>query len=193
MRKFIFGFIVCMISFICLSSCVTTARTYDYDYHPYNEDENVVVIGETCYVYYTNPTTLFLNSLHVANGMYFYKHINRYLPVVFPYWEVWSPHRYFYYDRNHWAWRDRHSGYNHLEYRRSQHWVDHRKPHPNNHQIQPKRDVRPNKPNHNNRPSHPISRSQNKGVPSIRQNRTRTTVNHGSFNGEARTQHRGRR
>lgn len=112
--------------FTC-TSCVT-AQTFDTTYHPYDLEDNLVIENDVCYVYYTNPTTLFLNSLHIIDGAYYYWNVNKYIPVIFPKWEVWSPHRYFYYDRNRWLWRDRYH-YNHEQYRRNQHWIDHRKPH----------------------------------------------------------------
>lgn len=201
MRKLLLAMVVCLFSLTCFSSCVTTAHAYDYDYHPYNESENVVVVDEICYVYYTNPTTLFLNSLHIIDGAYYYWHTNRYIPVVFPYWEVWSPHRFFYYDRNHWTWRDRHHGYNHLEYRRSQHWVDHRKPKPHHvYHQRPHQNTKPHQPSHNVRPTNPTTHPRVNSQPhtsrsgsTFRPSSTRTTVNHGSFSGGARPQHGGRR
>lgn len=144
MKKFTLLLICGIMSLMLCTSCIASARAYDYD-----EIENVVVADEVCYVYYTNPTTLFLNSLHIINGAYYYWHTNRYIPVVFPCWEVWSPHRFFYYDKNHWAWRDRYHGYNHLEYRRGQCWVDYRRSnirHPNI--IRPNR-ITPIKPQSN--------------------------------------------
>lgn len=118
--------ILLVLAIICsLSSCVTTS-TIDTSYEPYDVENNVVINDNVCYVYYTNPSTLFLNSLHIVDGAYYYWYTDRYIPVVFPRWEVWSPHRYFYYDRNRWVWRDRFH-YDHNRYRREHHWVDYRK------------------------------------------------------------------
>lgn len=130
MKKIIlFIAVIATVMFTCVS-CVT-AQAFDTTYHPYDLENNLVVENDICYVYYTNPTTLFLNTLHIIDGAYYYWCVNKYIPVIFPNWSVWSPHRYFYYDRNRWAWRDRYH-YNHEEYRRNQHWIDYRKPHHSN-------------------------------------------------------------
>lgn len=142
--------ILFVLAIICsLSSCVTTSAI-DTSYEPYNVENNVVVNDNVCYVYYTNPTTLFLNTLHIVDGAYYYWYVNRYIPVVFPRWEVWSPYRFFYYDRNHWVWRDRFH-YDHNRYRREQHWMDYRKP---SHRMIPNNPrQRPNTHNNNKRPN----------------------------------------
>ena len=80
---------------------------------------------------------------------------------------MWSPHRFFYYDRNHWTWRDRHHGYNHLEYRRSQHWVDHRKPKPHHDYHQrPHQNTKPHQPSHNVRTTNPTTHHRVNSQPS---------------------------
>lgn len=118
--------ILLVLAIICsLSSCVATSAI-DTSYTPYDVENNIVVNDNICYVYYTHPSTLFLNSLHIVDGAYYYWYSDRYIPVVFPRWEVWSPHRFFYYDRNRWAWRDRFQ-YDHNRYRREHHWVDYRR------------------------------------------------------------------
>ena len=179
MRKLLTTIAVCLFTVTCFSSCVTT-KAVDISYHPYDLENNLVVENDICYVYYTNPTTLFLNSLYVIDGAYYYWHIDKYIPVVFPCWEVWSPYRFFYYDKNKWMWRDRYR-YNHIEYRKNQHWRDYRRP-----SIQSRPNTRPHQPNHTVRPTKPTTH------PRIN-NRTRTTVNHGSFNKGTRPQYGGRR
>lgn len=124
MKKFTF-ILVMLVTMFTLTSCATSAMAYETNGY---YDDNVVVVDNVCYAYYSNPTTVFLNTLHIIDGAYYYWHSNKYIPVVFPYWEVWSPHRFFYYDRNRWVWRDRYH-YNHAQYRRDNHWVDYRKPH----------------------------------------------------------------
>ena len=184
---------ICLFTLTCFSSCVTT-KAVDISYHPYDLEKNLVVENNICYVYYTNPTTLFLNSLYVIDGAYYYWHIDKYIPVVFPCWEVWSPYRFFYYDKNRWMWRDRYR-YNHMEYRKNQHWRDYRRPN-----MQPRPNTRTHRPNHNIRPTkhttHPHinnhtlpNRHDLSPVPSS----TRITVNHGSFNKGTRPQYGGRR
>ena len=129
-----------------LSSCVTTS-TIDTSYEPYDVENNVIVNDDICYVYYTNPSTLFLNTLYIVDGSYYYWHVDKYIPVVFPRWEAWSPHRYFYYDKNRWAWRDRYH-YDHNRYRREHHWIDYRKP---SHRMFPNKPRQhPNTINNNN-------------------------------------------
>ena len=179
MRKLLTTMAICLFTVTCLSSCVTT-QAMDISYHPYDLERNLVVENNVCYVYYRNPTTLFLNSLHVIDGAYYYWYIDKYIPVLFPYWEVWSPHRFFYYDRNRWMWRDRYR-YSHIEYRKNQHWRDYRRPN-----IQSRPNTRPHQPNHTVRPTKPATH------PRIN-NRTRITVNHGSFNKGTRPQYGGRR
>ena len=176
---------ICLFTLTCFSSCVTT-KAVDISYHPYDLENNLVVENDICYVYYTNPTTLFLNTLYVIDGTYYYWHIDKYIPVVFPCWEAWSPYRFFYYDRNRWRWRDRYH-YNHMEYRKNQHWRDYRKPN-TQHNLRPQP-----RPNHNIRPTKPTTRPQinNKPFPNghnikPRPSSTRITVNHGSFHGGRR-------
>lgn len=187
MRKLLTTMAICLFTVTCFSSCVTT-KAVDISYHPYDLERNLVVENDICYVYYTNPTTLFLNSLYVIDGAYYYWHIDKYIPVVFPCWEVWSPYRFFYYDKNRWMWRDRYR-YNHMEYRKNQHWRDYRRPN-----IQPRPNIRPTKPT--TRPhtrttvNHTLpNRYGIKPIPSS----TRITVNHGSFNKGTRPQYGGRR
>lgn len=118
MKKILLSLALAITVLGCFSSCITTAQAYSND--------SVIVEGDTCYVYYNNPSNSFLNTLHVVDGAYFYWYINRYIPVVFPYWDVWSPYRYFYYDMNRWKWRDRYHNYNHFDYRRFHYWRDYR-------------------------------------------------------------------
>lgn len=170
------AFILVMVTMLfTFTSCVTSAMAYGINGY----DNDVVVVDNVCYVYYTNPTTAFLNTLHIIDGSYYYWYSNRYVPVIFPRWEVWSPHRFFYYKRGSWMWRNRHQNYNHFEYRRTQHWVDHRRP-----------SVRPHQstPHFNNR--YVPNKSNGSG---FRPSSTRTTVNHGNFNRGIRPQHGGRR
>lgn len=87
-------------------SCIAT-NFVDSTYDTYNDENNVVINENVCYVYYANPTVEFLNTLHIVNGSYYYWSSNRYIPVVFPRWNSWSPNRYFYYDKGKWLWRDR--------------------------------------------------------------------------------------
>ena len=64
---------------------------------------------------------MFLNSLYVNDGRYYYRYADRYVRVVFPNWTDWSQDRYFYYERNRWQWRDRYN-YNNNNYRRDEPW-----------------------------------------------------------------------
>lgn len=114
MKKYIESFIVCMTILFGLTSCIDL-QAYDDTYRPYYNDNNVVVVGNTCYVYYDQPTTLFLNSLYVIDGSYYYRYSDRYVRVVFPNWREWSPNRYFYYERDRWLWKWR-SNYNYNGY-----------------------------------------------------------------------------
>lgn len=125
MKKLFLLFITLTVVIFPFSSCAN-AQVYgsQEEIHQFNND--VVVVNGVCYVYYSNPTTLFLNSLHITNGAYYYYHRGSYIPVIFPNWEVWSPHRFFYYNVDQWCWRDRYV-YNHNEYRRKQCWIDHRR------------------------------------------------------------------
>lgn len=191
MRKLLTTIAVCLFTVTCFSSCVTT-KAVDISYHPYDLERNLVVENDICYVYYTNPTTLFLNSLYVIDGAYYYWYIDKYIPVVFPCWEVWSPYRFFYYNKNRWMWRDRYR-YNHIEYRKNQHWRDYRRP-----SIQPR--PRTHRPNNNIRPTKPTTRPRinNHTLPNRHDlspvpSSTRITVNHGSFNKGTRPQYGGRR
>lgn len=144
MRKLV-SLIMLFAMLFVYTSCTSTvsAQTYGSDY--YGVDNDVVVVGDTCYVYYKEPTTVFLNSLHIIDGAYYYWYHTRYIPVIFPNWFVWSPYRYFYYENNHWCWRDRHH-YNHDYYRRTHYWIDyrhHNHPH-HNHGVNPP--LRPHNP-----------------------------------------------
>lgn len=193
MRKLLTTMAICLLTVTCFSSCVTT-KAVDISYHPYDLERNLVVENDICYVYYTNPTTLFLNSLYVIDGAYYYWYIDKYIPVVFPCWEVWSPYRFFYYDKNRWMWRDR-CRYNHMEYRKNQHWRDYRKL-----SIQPRPNIRTHRPNHNIRPTKPTTRPRinNHTLPNRHDlspvpSSTRITVNHGSFNGGNKTSARRKR
>jgi hypothetical protein len=118
-------FLILLFSCI-LTSCITTSG-FDELYAPYEVENNIVVNDDVCYVYYTNPTTSFLNTLHVVNGAYYYWYVDRYIPVVFPRWDAWRPNRFFYYDRNRWLWKDR-TYYDHNKYRREHRYGDFRKP-----------------------------------------------------------------
>lgn len=148
MKKILLITLLFISGLFMLTSCIS-AQTYRYSYDPYDVEHNLVVMNNVCYVYYTNPTTLFLNSLRIVDGAYYYRHNNHYIPVVFPNWAIWSPHRFFYYEKNKWMWRNRFN-YNHNEYRRTHHWIDYRKP--NRHQNYKPNHQRPH--NLNNRPSH---------------------------------------
>lgn len=153
MRKLLIAVVVCLFSIICFSSCVTTAHAYGY--HTNNESENVVVVNDTCYVYYTNPTTAFLNTLHIIDGAYFYWHMGRYINVVFPYWSVWSPYRYFYFENNVWNWRWR-NGYNHIHhdyYRQHYRWNDYRHHRPYHYNHRPNIHTQPHQPNIGHHPN----------------------------------------
>ena len=182
---------ICLFTLTCFSSCVTT-KAVDISYHPYDLEKNLVVENDICYVYYRNPTTLFLNTLYVIDGAYYYWHIDKYIPVVFPCWEAWSPYRFFYYDKNRWMWRDRYR-YNHMEYRKNQHWRDYRRP-TTQHNLRPQPRPRTHRPNHNIRPTKPTTRPRinNHTLPNRHDlspvpSSTRITVNHGSFNGGNKT------
>lgn len=114
MKKILLLFtLIVTISLSCIS-CTTSAYATN-DVYRYSVNDDVVVVGDTCYVYYTNPSTTFLNTLHVIDGAYFYWHLGRYIHVVFPYWETWSPYRYFYYSNGIWSWRWR-NGFNHIHH-----------------------------------------------------------------------------
>lgn len=183
MKKYILFIAMCLSLTLTFASCVTTASAYTQSYY---DDDEIVIVDGTCYVYYTNPTTAFLNTLRIVDGSYFYVYNGGYLPVVFPRWEVWSPYRYFYYHQNRWYWRDRHH-YDHYAYRKNTHWTDYRKPkirpHTPNNRVLPRQ---PPKPNVNN---HRPNRSGSHFSPSS----TRTTVNHRNFGGTSRPQREGRR
>lgn len=136
MRKLFIAIFICFICVNCFTSCAVAGEVDGVYYtSTYNGVENVVVKDGICYVYYSNPSTVFLNTLHVIDGRYYYTYSGSYIPVVFPYWDAWSPHRYFYYDCNRWAWRDR-IHYNHAEYRRS-HWGNYRRPMPSPNRFVP--------------------------------------------------------
>ena len=171
MKKTILFLLVLGLIIANCTSCVT-ARAYDDTYYPINQEENITVVDDVCYVYYTNPTTLFLNTLHIIDGAYYYWYVDKYIPVIFPRWSVWSPHRFFYYDRNHWSWRDRHPNYNHSEYRRTHKWNDYRKqqfkPHNNYPQVR-KNTFIPNRTHTQTAPSRGFT---------TRPSSTRATVNH---------------
>lgn len=59
MKKYIESFIVCMTILFGFTSCIDL-QAYDDIYQPYYNDNNIVIVND---VYYTRPTTLFLNSL----------------------------------------------------------------------------------------------------------------------------------
>lgn len=120
MKKYIKSFIVCMTILFGLTSCIDL-HAFDDIYQPYYNDNNIVIVNDICYVYYTSPTTLFLNSLYVNDGRYYYRYGDRYIRVVFPNWTDWSQDRYFYYERNRWLYRDRYN-YNNNNYRRDEPW-----------------------------------------------------------------------
>lgn len=124
------------------TSCITTSGLNEL-YTSYDVENDIVVSDDVCYVYYTNPTTSFLNTLHIVNGAYYYWYVDRYIPVVFPRWNAWSPNRFFYYDRNRWLWRDRFH-YDHNKYRREHRWGNFRKPF--NRTTQPRINRTNNKP-----------------------------------------------
>lgn len=121
MKNTLRNLVMLIIVSVIMCGCSVSSNAYGYN------DENVIVVGDTCYVYYSEPTTAFLNTLHIIDGAYFYWYADRYVPVVFPLWRNWSPYRYFYYEHNRWLWRDRIS-YNHWRYRRTHPWIDYRKP-----------------------------------------------------------------
>ncbi len=159
------------------SSCVSTMSAQGvYS----TTDDNVVVVDDTCYVYYAHPTDVFLSTLHVIDGAYFYWHMGRYINVVFPYWEAWSPYRYFYYSHNHWSWRWR-NGYNHLHhnnYHLHNNWNSfrhHNRPHT------PMIDHRPRVNNHNHRPN--VNPRPNTN------HMSRPNIHHGQRSFEPRTNH----
>lgn len=114
MKKYIESFIVCMTILFGFTSCIDL-QAFDDIYQPYYNDNNIVIVNDVCYVYYTTPTTLFLNSLYVIDGRYYYRYTDRYIRVVFPNWREWSPNRYFYYKRDRWLWKLR-SNYNYNDY-----------------------------------------------------------------------------
>ncbi len=124
MKKYINSFIVCLIILFSCVSCIDL-QAYDDTYRPYYNDNNVVVVGNTCYVYYTRPTTSFLNSLYVIDGTYYYRYTDRYIRVIFPNWRDWSTDRYFYYERDRWLWRNR---YNDNSYSNQRHFFYRRTP-----------------------------------------------------------------
>lgn len=145
--------LIATFSLSCMSCSTSTYATNDV--YQYQVDDNVVVVGDTCYVYYTNPTTTFLNTLYIIDGAYYYYHLGRYIHVVFPYWETWSPYRYFYYNNGIWSWRWR-SGYSymhHYNYHHYNRWVDYRQ-HRNHYNHRPNFDYRyrPHGGNHTVRP-----------------------------------------
>lgn len=112
MKKYIESFIVCITILLGFTSCIDL-QAYD--------DNNIVIVNDVCYIYYTRPTTLFLNSLYVIDGAYYYRYTDRYIRVVFPNWNVWTPNRYFYYERNRWLYRERYN-YSNNNYRRDEPW-----------------------------------------------------------------------
>lgn len=120
MKKYIESFIVCITILLGLTSCIDL-QAFDDIYQPYYNDNNIVIVNDVCYVYYERPTTLFLNSLYVNDGRYYYHYADRYIRVVFPNWDVWSPNRYFYYEIDRWLYRDRYN-YNNNNYRRDEPW-----------------------------------------------------------------------
>lgn len=114
MKTYIKSFIVYITILFGLTSCIDL-QAFDDIYQPYNNNNNIVIVNDVCYVYYERPTTLFLNSLYVIDGRYYYRYAYRYVRVVFPNWEVWTPNRYFYYERDRWLWKWR-SNYNYNGY-----------------------------------------------------------------------------
>lgn len=187
MKKIILLATVCICILFGFTSCLTATQAYGYSY---GNENDIVVVGDTCYVYYRNPTNEFLNTLHVVDGYYFYWAVDRYIPVIFPYWNVWSPYRHFYYNSNRWMWRDRFH-YNHFNYRMNHRWMDYRKPPQhrynrppmrpnNNHNIggfPPQRKVAPPRNNGN------FNRGGFNNRPQTRGSSTRVTVNRGHFGG----------
>lgn len=171
MKRHLLTILCGFITLLTLNACATL-NGYDDIYYSQQYDEGVVVRNNICYVYYSNPSTAFLNSLYLNNGSFYYLNYGRYIPVIFPRWNVWSSHRYFYRYDNGWRWRDRERGYNHNEWRRTQPWFNHKQPNirntpqrfnngkfttRNGQRMQPNRSfgngVRqsPNKPNNNGR------------------------------------------
>lgn len=120
MKMYIKSFIVYITILFGLTSCIDLQAFNDI-YQPYYNDNNIVIVNDVCYVYYERPTTLFLNSLYVNDGRYYYRYADRYVRVVFPNWTDWTQDRYFYYERNRWQWRDRYN-YNNNNYRRDEPW-----------------------------------------------------------------------
>ena len=114
MKKFIISFIVCLSSIFLLGSCdtMTYATSTSYGY-----SDDIIVRNGVCYIYYENPTTTFLNTLHIIDGSYYYWHSDRYIPVYFPRWHDWSPYRHSYFNGNRWLWKDR-VVYNHDAFRK---------------------------------------------------------------------------
>ena len=173
MKKLFTISLFCVVALATFTSCATASVAYDEIYSPhYYDDENIVVVDNICYVYYENPTTVFLNTLYLIDGAYYYWYFDRYIPVIFPRWYAWSPHRYFYFHENRWMWRDR-IHYNHADYRRTHHWKDYRIPSNRNNVNMNRQHQNTNKPRTINR------RNVNKSSLSKRIGRsssTRTTV-----------------
>lgn len=195
MKKLFMILFLCVVVMTTCTSCVTTAVAYDDVYSRSDcRDDNVVVVDNVCYVYYENPTTAFLNTLYLIDGAYYYWYLDRYIPVVFPYWYAWSPHRFFYYHNNRWLWRDK-IHYNHADYRRTHQWKDYRKPSSTGAR-------RYGSPNSNNR-QRGVSGSKTRNMRSTirgngtqrrfsRSNNTRSTI-HMNMGSGGRTNHGGRR
>ena len=133
MKTYIKSFIVYITILFGLTSCIDL-QAYDDIYQPYYNDNNIVIVNDVCYVYYTSPTTLFLNSLYVIDGTYYYRYADRYIRVAFPNWNVWSPNRYFYYERDRWLLRDRYN-YNNNNYRKDEPWSYYRRQRAQNYRV----------------------------------------------------------
>lgn len=102
MKKIILATAITLLALVsCIGTDLISAGNGNYGYN-----DNIVVSGNTCYVYYSNPTASFLNTLRIINGSYHYYYGGRYIPVVFPRWRMWKPERY-YYNRDRWIPRDR--------------------------------------------------------------------------------------
>ena len=98
MKKIILTTAIALLALVsCIDPDLISMGNCNYRYN-----ENIVVSGNTCYVYYSNPTASFLNTLRIINGSYHYFYNGRYIPVIFPRWRMWKPERYYYYNRDRW-------------------------------------------------------------------------------------------
>lgn len=98
-------YILVIFSLFGLTSCFSYETMFPLQNEYYGE--NIVVRDNICYVYYTNPTQSFLNTLRIIDGSYHYYYHGKYLPVEFPRWNMWKPNRFYYYKDNRLMWRER--------------------------------------------------------------------------------------